>query len=162
MGAGADPNPRKVAITVLQAAAICNSSSIVKLLLDTGAHVNLVDNDEAIVAGIERGSIPKNYLFSSKVAVDNIVKDGQSSQNRIQQLIYAWSILWNYRTLLWIVKMQLHYVDHPDDIETFLAIINILKRAGEKSLSLYPGEKSSNLNLASNPSPPLVNFFLPQ
>lgn len=158
LGAGADPNPRGVAITALQAAVICDCSSTVKLLLDAGAHVNAVGSDEAIVAGIERGSIPKDYPFSSEVAVDDIVEDGQLSQNRIQQLICARSILRNYETPLRIVEKRLHHADHPDDIE-LLAMINILEGKGGKSLNLYPGEKSWNSNLASNPSPPPVDLF---
>lgn len=45
LGAGVNPNPRGLAVTPLQAAALRDDSCIVKLLIDAGAYVNAVSDD---------------------------------------------------------------------------------------------------------------------
>ncbi len=160
MEAGADPNPRGLTLTALQAAAICDCSAIVRLLLNAGAHVNAVGNDEAIVAGVERGTITEDNPFISEVDVDDIDKD-RYSQTEIQRLIYIRNRFQNYQTPLRIVENRLGHAD-GETRDELLAMKNILEEKGGKSLNLFPEEKLWDWMLANDPSPSFVELFSTQ
>lgn len=89
----------------------------------------------------KKGPILKDYLFISKVAIDNIVEDGHLSQNMIQQLIHSYNILLNYMIFLRLVKKQLHYADGYKR-EKLFGMKNILEEKGGKPLNLYSGDNS--------------------
>lgn len=132
--AGADPNPRGVAITPLQAACLCEYSNNVELLLDAGAQVNAVGDDRAIIAGIQRRSTTKADQF--------IMGDGWPlkvlSQIEIRKLISTRGALRNYETPLRIVEKRLHQWAGSERDE-LLKMKNLLIENGGKSLNLYPG-----------------------
>lgn len=132
--ADADPNPRGVAITPLQAACLCEYSNNVELLLDAGAQVNAVGDDRAIIAGIQRRSTTEADQF--------IMGDGWPlkvlSQIEIRKLISTRGALRNYETPLRIVEKQLHQ-SAGDKRDELLEMKNLLIEKGGKSLNLYPG-----------------------
>lgn len=121
--AGANPKPRGVVETPLQIAAKYTDCAVVELLLDAGADVNAVGDDEAVVAHIQRDwqDWGDNDLDSLN---DSILKRGVS---------------WNYKTPLWIASKR---YNRDKDTERGKAeqekIMDLLKRRDGKSLCLFP------------------------
>lgn len=114
--AGADPNPRGVALTPLQAATMSHDAVAVGQLLEAGAHVNAVGDDEAVVAAIQR---------------DCGTEVGRFSQVGIEEWIRTRGILSYYQTPLRILGE--HEVGHTGNM-----IKDILIDYGGKSLNLFP------------------------
>lgn len=144
LGAGVNPNPRGLAITHLQAAVHCNDSSVVKLLLDAGAHVNAVGDDEAIVAGIKRRSTTEELLLITESDLHGTVwnfdfEEQYLSRNEISELVCKRSSGRNYETPLRIVENQLDRADSRKR-DILLGMKEYLVEKGGKSLKLYPGQ----------------------
>lgn len=142
LGAGANPNPRGLVVTPLQAAALCNDSWVVKLFLDVGAHVNAVGDDEAIMAGFERRSFTEHLLLITESDLDGTVSDfeeGYLSRNEISELIRKRSSRRNYETPLRIVESQLDRAGGSER-HILLEMKEYLVEKGGKSLKLYPGQ----------------------
>ncbi|MCJ1347421.1 hypothetical protein MMC31_005646 [Peltigera leucophlebia] len=141
LGAGVNPSPGGLAITPLQVAALCNDSLIVKRLLDAGAHVNAVGDDEAVVAGLERRSTTKEDLLITESDLDRNICDiegGYLSKTEISELICTRSSLRNYDTPLRIVENQLdRAVSHRRS--RLLEMKKYLVENGGKALKIYPG-----------------------
>lgn len=159
---GADPNPHGVAITPLQAAALGNDCSVLELLLDAGADVNAVGDDEAIVRAIERRSTRKEDPFLHHLHPVLFRKIGKEcvSQYDIQQSIHARSSLRYYETPLRIVETRINMDIFKRDNR--LAMKNILTEKGGQSAHLYPVEGNLwDWILANHPSLPPVDFFTP-
>lgn len=149
LGAGVNPNPRGLAITPLQAAVLCNDSSVVKLLLDAGAHVNAVGDDEAIVASIKRRSTTEQLPLITESDLDGTVCDFDFeeeylSQNEISELVRKRSSRRNYETPLRIVENQLDRADSRKR-DILLETKEYLVEKGGKSLKLYPGQNFQGL-----------------
>lgn len=132
--AGADPNPRGVAITPLQAACLGYYSFNMKILLDAGAQVNAVGDDRAIVAGIQKRSTTGADPF---IMGDGWPQKKFLSQIEICKLISTRGALRNYETPLRIVEKRLDQSDHRGEL---LNMKNLLIENGGKSLNLYPGQ----------------------
>lgn len=134
--AGADPNPRGVAITPLQAASLCKYSNDLESLLDAGAQVNAVGDDRAIVAGIQRRSTTGADPF---IMGDGWPQKEFLSQIEICKLISTRGALRNYETPLRIVEKRLDQSANRHRYE-LLEMKNLLIENGGKSLNLYPGQ----------------------
>lgn len=133
---GADPNPRGVAITPLQAASLCQVSHRMKILLDAGAQVNAVGDDRAIVAGIQKRSTTGADPF---IMGDSWPQKKFLSQIEICKLISTRGALRNYETPLRIVEKRLDQ-SADDERDELLEMKNLLIENGGKSLNLYPGQ----------------------
>ena len=133
--AGADPNPRGP-ITPLQAASLGEDKYNMEILLETGAQVNAVGDDRAIVAGIQRRSTTEADPF---IKGDGWPLKDFLSQIEIRKLISTRGALRNYETPLRIVEKRLHQsAGHKRD--ELLKMKNLLIENGGKSLNLYPGQ----------------------
>ena len=145
LGAGVNTNPRGLALTPLQAAALCNDSWFVKLLLDAGAHVNAIGDDEAIVAGIKRRSTTEQLPLITESDLDRTVCDFDFEEqyltrNEISELIRKRSSRRNYETPLRIVENQLDRAGDSENRHILLEMKEYLVEKGGKSLKLYPGQ----------------------
>lgn len=133
--ADADPNPRGVAITPLQAASLGEYSYNMAILLDAGAQVNAVGDDRAIVASIQRRSTTADPFIMG----DGWPLKKFRSQTEICKLISTRGALGNYETPLRIVEKRLHQSAGHKRAE-LLKMKNLLIENGGKSLNLYPGQ----------------------
>lgn len=147
LAAAADPNLRGIGITPLQAASLCGNSFTVEDLLDAGAHVNAVGENEAIVAGIKRRSTTEEDPFISRLEVGTKIEERYLNQREIDQFICMRSSLRNYETPLRIVEKRIvekrfdsEEFDDSPGLDQLLKIKKPLVEHGGKSLNLYPGQ----------------------
>jgi hypothetical protein len=125
IAAGADPNPRRTVQTPLQLAAQWASYHVVEFLLDNGADVNAIGNDDAIVADIER----------------SWVEWGENNEDDLQESILGRGTNEAYLTPLRIASRR--YIRHGDALRPQLEaekskIEDLLRQRGGKSLCLFP------------------------
>jgi hypothetical protein len=129
--AGADPNPRGVAKTPLQVAAKNHNCHVAKLLLDAGAHVNAVADDEAVVVKIRQWytqAQSEEDLYIQQEIDKDIRERGKGD---------------SYLTPLRIVETRSNYETRGtrkyNDLEQESADVKqLLIERGGKSLSLFP------------------------
>lgn len=118
-------------------------------MLDAGAHVNAVGDDEAIVASIKRRSTTEQLPLITESDLDGTVCDFDFeeeylSQNEISELVRKRSSRRNYETPLRIVENQLDRADSRKR-DILLETKEYLVEKGGKSLKLYPGQNFQGL-----------------
>jgi len=126
IAAGADPNPHRTVATPLQLAAASASYHVVELLLDKGADVNAIGNDDAIVADIKRSWI----------------KRGENIEHELQELILKRGTYYDkYLTPLRIASRRYIWSGdalRPQHEAEKSKIKDLLRQRGGKSLCLFP------------------------
>jgi hypothetical protein len=125
IAAGADPNPRRTVQTPLQLAAQWASYHVVEFLLDNGADVNAVGNDDAIVADLKRSWI----------------EWGENDEDDLEESILGRGTNEAYLTPLRIASRR--YIRQNDALRPQLEtgeskIEDLLRQRGGKSLCLFP------------------------